>query len=84
MRIVDGQITTATKQATDLLAAGNLLGALRIFSTFKLGFSKEERRTIQLAFEGLTGKKEFYQKLKIDTDACLIEAVAILTKKYLV
>lgn len=74
---------TKTNRATSLLRAGNLKEALSIFRTFRIGFTKEERRTLQIASESLSGNSLFYQQLGIDTDKEIEKSKSILTSKYL-
>ena len=45
--------------------------------------SKEERRTLQIESESLTGNGNFYQQLGIDTDYMISKSVEIITEKYL-
>ena len=66
-----------------MLRAGNLKEALSIFRTFRIGFTKEERRTLQIASESLSGNSLFYQQLGIDTDKEIEKSRSILTSKYL-
>ena len=40
---------TKTSKAIGLFKDGRLRDALAIFKTFKIGFTKDERRTIQIA-----------------------------------
>lgn len=72
-----------TEQAVSFLRAGNLKDALRIFRTFRIGFSKEEKRIIQIAYESLAGNDSFYASLGIDTAECILKSKQILTEKYL-
>lgn len=74
---------TKTSRATSLLRTGNLKEALSIFRTFRIGFTKEERRTLQIASESLSGNSSFYQQLGIDTDKEIEKSKYILTSKYL-
>jgi hypothetical protein len=74
---------TKTNKATSLLRAGNLKEALSIFRTFRIGFTKEERRTLQIASESLTGNASFYQQLGIDTNKEIEKSKSILASKYL-
>ena len=74
---------TKTNKATSLLRSGNLKEALSIFRTFRIGFTKEERRTLQIASESLSGNSLFYQQLGIDTDNEIEKSKAILVSKYL-
>lgn len=66
-----------------MLRTGNLKEALSIFRTFRIGFTKEERRTLQIASESLSGNSLFYQQLGIDTDKEIEKSKSILTSKYL-
>lgn len=74
---------TKTSKATSLLRSGNLKEALSIFRTFRIGFTKEERRTLQIASESLAGNENFYQQIGIDTDSMISKSVEIITEKYL-
>ncbi|WP_298546691.1 hypothetical protein [uncultured Parabacteroides sp.] len=74
---------TKTSKATFLLRAGNLKEALSIFRTFRIGFTKEERRTLQIACESLSGNSLFYQRLGIDTNKEIEKSKSILVSKYL-
>ncbi|MDC7140136.1 hypothetical protein [Bacteroides finegoldii] len=74
---------TKTSKATFLLRAGNLKEALSIFRTFRIGFTKEERRTLQIASESLSGNSLFYQQLGIDTNKEIEKSKSILASKYL-
>lgn len=74
---------TKTSKATSLLRVGNLKEALSIFRTFRIGFTKEERRTLQIASESLSGNSLFYQQLGIDTAKEIEKSKSLLTSKYL-
>lgn len=73
---------TKTSKAITLLRAGCLKEALAIFSTFRIGFTKEERRTLKIAHECLSGNAGFYQQLGIDTNAEIEKSKSILSKQY--
>lgn len=73
---------TKTKQATDLFHSGEYKKALRIFKTFKIGFTKDEKRSIEIAHEYLTGKGSFYSSLGIDVENELKKAKEVISKKY--
>ena len=73
---------TKTTQAVALFNSGNISGAMKIFSTFRIGFSTAERRTIQIAHESLTGKESFYKQLQIDVDTIKEEANQLIKLKY--
>ncbi|WP_106828094.1 hypothetical protein [Parabacteroides pacaensis] len=74
---------TKTKKAIELLRSGCFKEALSIFRTFRIGFTREERRTLQIASESLSGKSLFYQQLGIDTDKEIEKSKSILASKYL-
>lgn len=74
---------TKTEKAVSLFQSGCLKEALAIFRTFRIGFTKEERRTLQIASESLTGNGRFYQQIGIDTDSMISKSVEIITEKYL-
>lgn len=74
---------TKTSKAVEAFKAGDIKGALRIFKTFKIGFSVAERRTIQIAYESMTGNESFYQSLQIDTTAAITAAINLITVKYI-
>ena len=59
---------TKTSKGILLFRSGNLKEALLIFSTFRIGFTKEEKRTLKIARESLSGNSSFYRQLGIDTD----------------
>lgn len=73
---------TKTDKAVELFNLGNIVAALGIFKTFRIGFSAEERRTIQIAHESMTGKESFYRSLQIDTDAIKVQAIQLIKSKY--
>lgn len=70
---------TKISKATSLLRSENLKEALSIFRTFRIGFTKEKRRTLQIASESLAGNASFYQQLGIDTNKEIERGKSILT-----
>lgn len=74
---------TKTSKAVKLFKEGHLKESLSLFSKFRLGFSKEEKRTLQIAYESFTGKERFYQSLGIDTDRQIISSIELIKKKYI-
>lgn len=73
---------TKTSKAVNLLRSGCLKEALAIFSTFRSGFTHEERRTLKVAHECLSGNAGFYRQLGIDTNAEIEKSRSILSQKY--
>lgn len=72
-----------TAQGVQKLKDGDLKGALSIFSTFKYDFTRDERRTMRIAYESLCGHGAFYQSLGIDASQMIVDAANILSAKYL-
>lgn len=72
-----------TDKVISLLRGGNYEKALSIAKTFRLGFTKEQRRVLQIASETLTGNGGFYKQLGIDTDSMVNEAKKLLNDTYL-
>lgn len=69
---------TKTSKAVALLKEGKLKEALRIFRTFKCGITSAEKRSIEIAYESMTGKAQFYQSLGIDTEAHIAVAKLVI------
>lgn len=74
---------TKTSKAITLLHSECLKEALAIFSTFRIGFTKEERRTLKIAHECLSGNAGFYRQLGVDTNAEIEKSRILLSRKYL-
>ena len=66
-----------------LLAAGAFQKALTIVKTFRLGFSREEKRSRGGGYESLSGHEQFYRSLGIDVDKVIEETRQLLADKYL-
>lgn len=67
---------TKTDQALALIAAGQVKEGLKIFSTFKLGLTKEQCGKLKTGYECLV-HPEFYKQLKVDVDQAVAEALMI-------
>lgn len=72
-----------TDKARVLLKAGRFEEALAIIKTFRLGFNKEEKRSIQIAHETLSGHGDFYRQLGIKVDEIIEDTKKMLIDKYL-
>lgn len=72
-----------TEKAKTLLKAGKFKEALSIIKTFRFGFTKEEKRSIEIAYECLSGHEQFYSSIGIDTDKEIEKVSFLLTDKYL-
>lgn len=73
---------TKTAQALQRYKAGDLKGALSIFATFRMEFSKDEKRAIQIAHETLSGHGHFYESLGINTCKMIESAKLVINSKY--
>ncbi len=76
-------IETKTNKAISLLRSGDLKEALKIIRTFKIGFTREQKRAIEIASETLNGHGNFYHQLGIDTSAIIANVSDMLIEKYL-
>ena len=83
MILLKTAMQTKTSKAISQFRSGRLKEALAIFCTFRIGFTKEERRTLQIANDSLSGNSSFYRQLGIDTDKEVEKSKYILTSKYL-
>lgn len=73
---------TKTDKAVQLFKSGNIKEAFAIFRTFRIGFTKDERRTLQIASEALNGMGKFYNDLGIDVSLEMSKAKEIVINKY--
>ena len=76
------QAESKTDKALRLHKEGKYREALRIFKTFRIGFSKEEKRTVEIAAEVLAGREAFYRSLGIDTQSVVKAAISTINAKY--
>ena len=74
---------TKVDKVKALLAAGAFQKALTIVKTFRIGFTNDEKRSIELAYESLLGRDKFYQSIGIDTNKEIEKARQLLSDKYL-
>lgn len=65
-----------TKQAAELLTAGDHKGCLKMMSGFRLGLSKQESNILRTGYECLVHPR-MYQQLKVDVDKAVVEAVSL-------
>jgi len=72
-----------SEKAKRLFHTGDLKGALSIYKTFPFGFTKEEKRTIEIAHESLSGRESFYQSLGVNTAEMIDRSKEIITEKYI-
>ena len=64
---------TKVDKVKSLLAAG----------AFQKAFTKDEKRSIEIAYESLLGRDKFYQSIGIDTNKEIEKARQLLSDKYL-
>lgn len=76
------QKKTKTNKAITLFLNGYTKEAFAIFKTFRIGFTTEQKRAIQIASECLNGNASFYHSLGIDTYKVYDNAIAIIKEKY--
>ena len=73
---------TKTDEAVELLRAGDYSKALSIFRTFRIGFTKDQIRTMEIASETLSGNGRLYEQLGIDTKLEIEKAKKLLQERY--
>ena len=73
---------TKTNKAIELYRTGNIKGAFSIIATFKLGFTKDERDTIRMAHECMSGLENFYKSIGINAEIVKQRAISIIEEKY--
>ena len=74
------EIESKKDQLISLVEKEDFKKALGIAKTFVRDFDKEEQRTIQIAYETITGKGGIYKMMKIDTDQMIEDAKNLLKK----
>lgn len=75
-------LESQTQRAVRLYKEGKLREALRVFKTFRIGFTKDEKRNIEIAAEVLAGRETFYRSLGIDTQNVVKAALSTINAKY--
>jgi hypothetical protein len=74
---------TKTNKAVSFLRSGDFRSALAIISAFRIGFTKEEKRTLEIAKECLSGNEPFYRSIGVDTQSEIEKSKKIIELKYL-
>ena len=69
---------TKKQQVIELVQKGDLKSAYRIAKSFTREFSKDSIRTIQIAYECLTGKDQFYKSIGVNTEVEMSKAKELL------
>lgn len=70
-------------KAKRLFLAGDIKGALGIYKSFPYGFTKEEKRAIEIAHESLAGNENFYRSIGINTAEMINRSKEIIINKYI-
>lgn len=73
---------TKTQKAIEAFKAHDLRGALRIFKDFDRQFDGEQLRTLQIAYEVLSGKGRFYKQLGLNIGHFVAESMNIIEQKF--
>jgi hypothetical protein len=73
---------TQTEKAIKFYKEDNIKASFRIFKTFKMGITKDEKRTIKIAHECVSGNDSFYKSLGIDCDKEISKARKIIETKF--
>lgn len=73
-------IETKTLKATRLFRSGQVKEALKIVKGFRIGYSPQERRTLEIAYECLSGNRGFYESIGHDAEAVISQAQEIIIK----
>ena len=74
---------TKTERVVMLVKSGEWAKAMNIVKTFRLGFTKDEIRTIEIASDTLNGNGKLYRDLGIDVAAEVFRCKALLKARYL-
>lgn len=73
---------TKTEKVIRLVRSGEWKKALSILRTFRLGFTKEQKRIIEIASDVMNGYGNLYRGIGVDTDRILEECKAMILKRY--
>ena len=74
---------TKVDKVKSLLAKGAFQKALAIVRTFRVGFTKDEKRSIEIAYDSFLGRDKFNQSIGIDTNKEIEKSRQLLSDKYL-
>lgn len=73
---------TKSAKVKKLIRGGNWKDALNILRYFRLEFTREQKRSIEITSDVLNGHGGFYRQLGIDTEQVSRECKAMLMAKY--
>ena len=75
---------TKTSKAIRLFQAGDYKAAFRLFSGFKMGFTKEEQRDLQITYECINDldRCRFYESIGVDYKDAAFKSWQLIVEKY--
>lgn len=79
---MNDNLDTKTQVAIKLITDGNWKKALSIIRVFRLGFTRSQKRLIEIAADVLNGHEKFYRDLGLDTDKAVFECKEMILEKY--
>lgn len=71
-----------TQNAIKFFKADDFKKAFKIFKSFKINFTNEEKKYIQIASEYMSGNGSFYNQIGYDEKDVINKAKIIIIKKY--
>lgn len=74
-----GYDMSKSEKAKRFFLTGDLKRALAIYKNFRYDFNEDEKHSIQIAYESLTGKAPFYRSIGIDTDLMITKSVLAIS-----
>lgn len=75
-------IETKTQKVIMLVESGEWQKALSILRTFRLGFTRDEKRLIQIASDTMNGHGNFYDDLGVNTSEVVRNCKQKILEKY--
>ena len=75
---------TKTQRAISLYQQGKIKASMALFSRFKMGFTQEQRRVLQIAYEctGDERNEAFHTSIGVDVGSMISQAHNIIKTKY--
>jgi len=71
---------TKTSKAIQEYKQGNFRGSLRLFKSFNIGISKQEKIVLEIAHEIESGKRSFYLQIGVNVSEITDKANRIIQK----
>lgn len=75
---------TKTQRAISLYQQGKIKASMALFSRFKIGFTPEQRRVLQIAYECIGDERNeaFFASIGVDVVSMISQAHRIIKTKY--